>query len=129
MSLPATGAYLKRLREDAGMSRLALSKKVETSDSQIIRIESGQETRGSLLAKIIKVLKANADDVIDLLTSPDYTAEHGTARAEAWIKKRQQVHGTMVVHPDVESLLQRLTEYELGRWVEVGERIIKERSK
>ena len=130
MSLPALGAYLKRLREDAGLSRLGLSKLVNTSDSQIIRIEQGQETRGSLLAKIIKVLNANPEDVVNLLVSSDYTAEDGVYRAELWIEKRKPAsNGQLVIHPDVQSLVARMTEYELGRWVALGERMLEERAK
>jgi len=130
MSLQATGAYLKRLREEAKLSRLSLSKKVATSDSQIIRIEEGQETRASLLARIIRVLQASPEDVIDLLTSPDYSGADGIKRAELWIEKRKpNTNGTIDVHPDVVNIVSRLTDYELGRWVSLGERIIEERSK
>jgi transcriptional regulator with XRE-family HTH domain len=130
MSLSATGAYLKHLREVAGISRLALSKKVNTSDSQIIRIEQGQETRGSLLAKIIKEVNANPDDVVELLVSDDYTVEDGVSRAKLWIEKRKpKQKGQIVIHPDVQSLVSIMTEYELGRWVAAGERMIEERSK
>jgi transcriptional regulator with XRE-family HTH domain len=130
MSLSATGAYLKYLREVAGISRLALSKKVDTSDSQIIRIEQGQETRGSLLAKIIKEIDANPDDVIELLISDEYIVEDGINRAKLWVEKRKpKSNGQVVIHPDVQTLVSRMTEYELGRWVALGERMIEERNK
>lgn len=130
MSLPATGAYLKRLREDAGLSRLGLSKKVDTSDSQIIRIEQGQETRGSLLARIIRVLEANPGDVIELLASSDYTVDDGVRLANIWIEKRKpNPENQLAIHPDVQNLISRMTEYELGRWVALGERMVEERSR
>lgn len=131
MTLQAAGAYLQRLREEAHITRHALAKKVSTSDSQIIRIEQGdQETRFSLLASIIRTLDANANDVIDLLLAIDNTPADGIRRAELWLKEKSppQTH-IPNVHPDVLSLLDRLTEYELGRWVSLGERIIEERNK
>jgi transcriptional regulator with XRE-family HTH domain len=130
MSLVATGSYLKRLREEAKLSRLALSKQVGTSDSQIIRIEQGQETRGSLIALIVKTLNASPDDIIDLLVSTDYTQEDGLRRAELWIEKRKPrvlVHNN--IHPDILNVISQLTDFELGRLSAFGERMIEERSK
>jgi transcriptional regulator with XRE-family HTH domain len=130
MSLVATGSYLKRLREEARISRLALSKQVGTSDSQIIRIEQGQETRGSLLAMMVKALNASPDDIIDLLASMDYTQEDGLQRAELWIERRKpRTPIQQDIHPDVLSVISRLTEFELGRLAAFGERIIEERTK
>jgi transcriptional regulator with XRE-family HTH domain len=130
MSLIATGAYLKRLREEAKISRLALSKQVGTSDSQIIRIEQGQETRGSLIAKIVKTLNASPDDVIDLLVFDDYTQDDGLRRAELWIDKRNpKTTMQQNIHPDILSVISRLTDFELGRLSAFGERMIEERSK
>jgi transcriptional regulator with XRE-family HTH domain len=130
MSLIATGAYLKRLREEAKLSRLALSKQVNTSDSQIIRIEQGQETRGSLLAMLVKTLNASPDDIIELLVSEKYAESDGISFAELWIEKRKPRDiSSQEVHPDILNLISRLTDYELGRWVSLGERIIEERKK
>jgi transcriptional regulator with XRE-family HTH domain len=130
MTLQAVGAYLQRLREEARISRHALAKKVKTSDSQIIRIELGQETRFSLLVMIIRTVDANIDDVIELTLSTDNTTEDGMQRAELWIESRinnPKEHTSL--HPDVVNLSSRLTDYELGRWVLLGERIIEERNK
>jgi transcriptional regulator with XRE-family HTH domain len=130
MTLPAVGAYLQRLREEARISRHALAKKVDTSDSQIIRIEQGQETRFSLLVMIVRTIGANIDDVIDLTLSPDNTVEDGLQCAELWIERRRSKTSEYPpLHPDVADLLLRLTDYELGRWVLLGERIIEERNK
>ena len=130
MSLTATGAYLKRLREEAGFSRLGLSKKVCTSDSQIIRIEQGQETRGSLLAKIVKVLDANPNDIIEMLVSDTFSDDDGRIRAELWIEKRKtKPYGQIEIHPDVLGLITQMGDYELGRWVLMGERMLEERGK
>lgn len=130
MSLTATGAYIKRLREEARISRLALSKQVGTSYSQIIRIESGQETRGSLLAMIVKTLNASPDDVIDLLASSDYTNEDGIQRAEVWIEKRKPKSTAQNdIHPDILNVISRLTDFELGKLAAFGERMIEERTR
>lgn len=131
MTLQAAGAYLQRLREEAKISRHALAKMVKTSDSQIIRIEQGeQETRFSLLALIIRAVNAKADDVIDLLLSLDNTVIDGRQRAEHWIEQRRlKADRNVLPHPDVLNLLERLTDYELGRWVALGERLIEERDR
>ena len=130
MTLESAGAYLQRLREEARISRHAMSKKAATSDSQIIRIEQGQETRFSLLAVIIRVLEANADDVIDLILSYDSTVKDGVDRAELWIEKRKSnKKGVTTIHPDVLGLITQMGDYELGRWVLMGERMLEERGK
>jgi transcriptional regulator with XRE-family HTH domain len=130
MSLIATGSYLKRLREEAKLSRLALSKQVGTSDSQIIRIEQGQETRGSLIAMIVKTLNASPEDIIDLLISTNYTQDDGLQRAELWIEKRKPRTLTQQeIHPDILNVISRLTDFELGRLAAFGERIIEERNR
>jgi transcriptional regulator with XRE-family HTH domain len=130
MSLEATGAYLKRLREEARLSKLGLSRMVHTSDSQIIRIESGNETRGSLLANIIRVLGANPEDVVLLLSSDEYTAEDGVNLAEGWIKRRNLEHvSKSEIHPDVRELISRMTDYYLGRWVSEGKKLLEEQMK
>lgn len=79
---------------------------------------------------IIKVLHANPEDVIELLVSEGYSEDDGKIRAEEWIEKRkpkEQSHKD--IHPDILSVITRMSEYELGRWVSLGERIIEERSK
>ena len=130
MTLHAAGAYIQRLREEAKISRHALSKRVNTSDSQIIRIEQGRETRASLLFMIMKEVNANPEDVMLLLLSPSSTIEDGVMRAERWIEVRKKATETeKAIHPDVFNVASRLTEYELGRWVALGERIIEERTK
>ena len=130
MTLQAAGAYLQRLREEANITRHAMAKRVGTSDSQIIRIEQGQETRYSLLSMIIKVVDASSDDVVELALSSDNTTEEGIRRAELWIEKRgKEKEGKAVVHPDVIRLISQMTDYDLGRWVSAGQRLLEERMK
>ncbi|MEI6181346.1 MAG: helix-turn-helix transcriptional regulator [Chloroflexales bacterium] len=129
MTLEAAGAYLQRLREEARITRHAMAKRAVTSDSQIIRIEQGQETRFSLLATIIRIVEANADDVIDLILS-ESTIKDGIERAELWIDKRKsKKNGITAIHPDVSRLIARMGDYELGRWVLMGERMLEEQTK
>lgn len=131
MTLQAAGAYLQRLREEARISRHGLAKRAKTSDSQIIRIEQGeQETRFSLIALIIRELDANPSDVIELMLSENATIEEAILRANSWIEiKKPKSEDRKEVHPDVISVVSRLTDYELGRWVAFGERLIEDRNK
>jgi hypothetical protein len=117
------------------MSRLSLARKVGASDSLLLRIEDGAETRGSLLAALIRALNADADDVVDLLNDPNATEEDGVRRADQRIQmlsKRQEVlspgQGTQI-QGELQSLIARMTEYELGKWVILGERLVEEREK
>jgi transcriptional regulator with XRE-family HTH domain len=130
MTLQAIGAYLQRLREEARISRHALAKKVKTSDSQIIRIEEGLDTRFSLLAMIVIAVNASIEDVLELSISETNIAEDGIRLAESLIERRKTKDNSSVsIHPDVARLLGSLTDYELGRWVLLGEQIIEERNK
>lgn len=135
MSLVALGAYLRRLREAPGMSRLSLSRKVKASDSLLLRIEDGAETRGSLLAAIIRALNADADDVVDLLLDDTAIAQDGINRANRrleWLRQEALVatsKGNGLIQADIQSLTERMTEYELGKWVILGEKLIEDRTR
>jgi len=130
MSLTATGAYLKRLREAAGLSRLGLSKMVDTSDSQIIRIERGEETRASLLARIIKVLDANPADVNELLVSDSANSEDGIRMADLRIAVHKNNSGERIpMHQEVFLLASQMSDYDLGKWVSLGGRLVEERTR
>lgn len=130
MTLKAAGAYIVRLRRDAKLSRLAFAKLLGTSDSNMMRIEQGdQEARSILLAQIIRTLSANADDMMDLLLSEQADEKEGIERAEEWIRKRGRQDASSQLHPDVLRLVAEMSEYELGRWVSSGERLIEERKR
>jgi transcriptional regulator with XRE-family HTH domain len=127
MTLKATGAYLTTLRKHARLSRLAFSKQINTSDSNLMRIEQGnQEAGGTLLATIIRKLDANPVDVIDLLLLEDATEQDGISKAENWIEARNGKQQGRSLHPDIVKLASQMSDYELGRWVSIGERLIEE---
>jgi transcriptional regulator with XRE-family HTH domain len=127
MTLKAAGAYFTRLRKDARLSRLAFSKEVNTSDSNLMRIEQGNQEAGSILvATIIRKLEANPIDVIDLLLLEDATEQDGIDRAEAWLEVRSGKQQGGNLHPDIVKLASQMSDYELGRWVSMGERLIEE---
>ena len=131
MTFKAAGAYIARLRIEAKMSRFALARMVNTSDSNMMRIEQGeQEPRGALLGMIVRKLNANADDLFDLLLSPDTEEQEGTARAEEWIKSRVASQNTAQgIHPDIRGLISKMSDYDLGKWVALGERLVEERTR
>lgn len=127
MSKVAVGAYFLRLREEARLSRLALARQIGTGDAQLLRIENGeQETRGSLIAALTHALDASPQDVLELYLLPNDTLEDGRKRAEQLIASRLRP-GRSEVHPDVLHLVEQMTEYELGRWVALGERMVEAR--
>jgi hypothetical protein len=50
--------------------------------------------------------------------------------ATLWLDKQQEEalsYDQSSVHPEVQSLLMRLTDFEMGKWVAFGERLIQER--
>jgi transcriptional regulator with XRE-family HTH domain len=74
----AVGAYIRTLREARKMSRAELAAKTQTSGSQLVRIENGeQDTRSTLLAAIVNHLGGDFYDVGQLLLHEDATAEEG----------------------------------------------------
>ena len=131
MTFKAAGAYIARLRAEAKLSRFALARMVNTSDSNMMRIEQGdQEPRGALLGLIVRKLNANADDLFDLYLSPDTEEQEGIDRAENWIRKGTTNQNTpQETHPDIQKLISKMSDYDLGKWVSVGERMIEDRVK
>lgn len=131
MAFKAAGAYIARLRKDAKLSRFALARKVGTSDSNMMRIEQGdQEPKGALLGLIVRELNANVDELFDFFINEETEEQEGIRKAEEWIQNRSNTTSTTPdIHSDVHRLLNRMSEYELGRWVSMGERLIDERSK
>lgn len=82
-----------------------------------------------LLALIVRTVDANPEDIIDLLLMEDAKDEIGIERAEEWIKKRDAGNRSKDLHPDIVSLVARMSDYELGRWVSIGERLLEERNR
>ncbi|MCO6728842.1 helix-turn-helix transcriptional regulator, partial [Streptomyces sp. CHA16] len=72
MSLSAVGNYFRALREaQPGLTQARLGKLVGVTDIAIGKIERGlSEPKSGLLARLVRVLRANPADVIDLLSNP-----------------------------------------------------------
>ena len=83
----AAGAYIRTLRERRSLTRDVVADRAGTSVSQLVRIESGeQETRGSLLLRIVAAVQGDARHVAELLLSETATVEHGRELAEAMLQ-------------------------------------------
>lgn len=90
MANPAVGTYLRTLREARRLTRESLADLVGTSVSQLVRIEAGeQDTRGSLLARIIAAVRGSAADVHALLINPEATEADGQRLAEVALETMQ----------------------------------------
>lgn len=129
MSLNATAAYLKYLRERAGMSQAELARRTHTSSSQINRMEDAKgEVRASLMARIVLVLEANPVDVINLLADDKATDDAGQKLAEARYSQRSETlkESPTVVRSEILDIASRMSEFQLGKWVAFGERILGE---
>jgi transcriptional regulator with XRE-family HTH domain len=91
MSLTAVGAYLRTLREARHLSRAKLAALAGTHESQIERIEKGdQDTRGSLLVAIVQSVGGNLSQIGRLLLMEAATAEDGRQIAQGWLAELEQ---------------------------------------
>lgn len=98
MGRMAAGAYIKELREAKKWSRArvvqelrtyALAGDTDTSESQLLRIERGeQETRGTLLVALVRALKGSLDHLADLLLDSDATVADGERVAQLWLEEQ-----------------------------------------
>jgi transcriptional regulator with XRE-family HTH domain len=74
----AVGAYLRFLRDAAGISVGQMAEKVGIDQSQIWRIESGKtDTKGSFLFKFIAAVSGDPNDVALLINNPLATKDDG----------------------------------------------------
>lgn len=88
----ALGAYLTALRKLNRLSRAKVAELVGTVDPQILRIEKGdQETRGSLLFKILRAVNGDNEDAEQIFTRTDMTVEEAQALARARWEQRQKL--------------------------------------
>lgn len=84
----AAGAYIRSVREGRGMTRAELASLLETTETQLFRVESGQQdTRGSSLMRIVSAIGANIKHVYDLLMDESSTAEDGQRLAMQWLSR------------------------------------------
>jgi transcriptional regulator with XRE-family HTH domain len=88
MSLVAVGAYLQTLRDLHRIPRAEVAQGANTSESQILRIERGdQETRSSVLFSFNRIVEGDFDQLSQLLLQEDATLEDGVAAAKRWFTK------------------------------------------
>lgn len=127
MANAAVGTYLRTLREARRLTREALADMVGTSVSQLVRIEAGeQDTRGSLLARIIAAVRGSAADVQSLLINPDASESDGQRLAQATLDGVRAAGLTadeLQSPEDVEMLMQFLREELSGYPLEERRRI------
>lgn len=127
MSLVAVGAYLRKLREERGLSRADVIRRVDTNEGQIVRIEAGEvDTRASLFVALTRVLNCNLQHIQDLMLDESATAEDGRALAESWIADGQSQNIT--IPDDVADLAQTLAHnpLKMGQWIGFGKRLVEE---
>ena len=135
MSLIAAGAYLWALRFARHLSRRDVAVYFNTSDSQIERIERGEnDTRGSMLFGFLQLVKGSPTHLMQLLLDTDATQEDGRRLAEEWLSAEEvgridamiERHGRERVLYAVEQL-RTLPEEELIRIIADASTILRER--
>ena len=88
--MEAVGAYLWKLREARGFTRLQVAKKLDTTDAQLGRIEKGEiDTRGSFLFEFLDLVQGNAEQLRQLMRNPHATATDGSVAATAWLQEQR----------------------------------------
>jgi transcriptional regulator with XRE-family HTH domain len=90
-NLLATGAYLRRLRQEKGLSLTEVAAHFKTGEGQIRSIEKGRiDTRWSMMVFLCNFLDGSMDDMAALLLSEQATPEYAERLAERWIAQRGQ---------------------------------------
>lgn len=118
MSTVAVGAYLRTLREAQHLSRAALAAQVDTHESQLVRIEAGdQDPRGSFLLRLVSKLRGTAEDVARLLEA-SATEDQGRVLAHQRLTGRPSR-----ISPRQLDALERLTDEQLDRLIALAEKI------
>jgi transcriptional regulator with XRE-family HTH domain len=132
MGLKAVGEYLRLLREHRGFSLTDLAAMVATSASQIWRIENAKsETRLAQVAQVCVLVGGEWEHIFTLLQEEKDSIELAHRLAEQVITQvpPDPSSDRMSLFPEVQSMAKSLSDFELGKWVAAGERIISERSR
>lgn len=111
--MEAVGAYLRTLREAHKLSRAAVAAQIGTHESQLVRIEAGeQDTRGSLLLAFIGVVRGRAGDVQRLILNHEATADDGRRLADEVLTQaeRDSILAIADTDPKRAALLRRIAE-------------------
>jgi transcriptional regulator with XRE-family HTH domain len=128
--MKATGTYLRVMRENLGISQAEVARRINVSSSQVHRIEEGPgETRATLVAAVSVAVQAAPEDIIRLLADANATDETGRELAKYRISSRLGIQSTPIptpVHPEITNLASKMTDFQLGKWVASGERILGE---
>lgn len=128
MGMKAIGEYFRVLRERQGLTLSEVARRANVAVSQVHRIENAQgETRATLVAAVSQVLQADANDVIALLADDLATPEQARSKVEALLSGTQQSRSPPLIRPEILALLRQMDDFQLGRWVAMGERIINEK--
>lgn len=119
---------MRAMREHLGISQAEVSRRIHASSSQIHRIEEGPgETRASLVAAMAVAVEADPEDIIRLLADTNATEQVGIELARSRIKTRSgRPVLSPVIHPEIVDLASRMSEFQLGKWVALGERLLGE---
>lgn len=128
--MKAAGAYLRAMRESLGISQAEVARRISISSSQVHRVEEGPgETRATLVAAVAVAVQADAEDVLKLLSDKNANEDTGRALAKSRISSRKgEAIETKAseVHPEIVNLASKMTEFQLGKWVALGERLLGE---
>jgi transcriptional regulator with XRE-family HTH domain len=89
-NLEVVGAYLRRLREEKGLSVTDVASRFGTGEGQIRRIELGRvDTRFSMMVSLCEFLEGDIGDIAQLMISEQATPERAIRLAENWIASRE----------------------------------------
>jgi transcriptional regulator with XRE-family HTH domain len=102
MSLVAVGAYLKTLREARGLTLADVASRSSTSETQVIRVESGKiDTRGSLLMHLVHAVEGDPADVfrLSLMREPSDDPDDAESAA-AHAKTGQDAARALLARPE-----------------------------
>jgi transcriptional regulator with XRE-family HTH domain len=99
----AAGAYLRRLREEKGISVTRVASLMDTGEGQIRRIEAGSiDTRTSMMVHLCNLVDGSLDDIAQLMLSEQATTEYAVRLAERWIAQRGSQPGKRAAEEEVE---------------------------
>lgn len=125
----AVGAYIRVLREGRGLSRAELASAIGTHESQLYRIEKGdQDSRGSLLFTIIKELRGDIQDVYRLMTAANASADEGRQLADRVQDQLRQAESEGERHQVLQRLIADMeaNPQKLDQLIGYGARLLEE---
>lgn len=125
MNTTAVGAYLRACRENRGLSKEVVCNALEARGwgvnvSTLYRLERGKgySPRSGFLFNLIDILGASVTHVYYLSLNPNATEADAINLAGPMRNERSKLH------PDILSIAQQMTDYQLGQWVEMGRNLI-----